>query len=284
MKYHQILTALTREPLLIMPASAASLFQLFSEHATLDSDQFRAAREGIGMCGETVDLAQMEIEDGIATIPVGGPIGAGLGKFEKGAGAVDVADISSELDAAEESDEVNGIILHFDSPGGMVSGIPELSDKIASINKPVWSFTEGTMASAAYWLASATDNIFATKSSDVGSIGVYLPWIDSTEALAMKGVSVKLFTSGKYKGMGFPGTQLTADQEALLQSRVMDIANSFYSQVKSTRGDVADETMQGQSFSGVQAVQCGLVDCTVQDMQEVRDLMGESKTFKAMAR
>jgi signal peptide peptidase SppA len=273
MKHHQILTALTREPLLITPATALSLLSLFEQHATLDSDAFRAAREGTGVCGEAVDLEQMEIVDGVAHIPISGPIGRGLGSFEKGAGAVDVSDITDDLEAAEEDEECTLIVLDFDSSGGMVSGTPELADRIAAVNKPIYAFTSGLIASAAYWLAAATEGIFATKSADIGSIGVYIPWADYTEAYKKEGVKIELFTSGKYKGMGFPGTKLSEDQRKLLQGRVVEIANMFYSHVQQNRPDVADESMQGQIFKAEQAVENGLIDGIVRDKAELIDLL-----------
>jgi ClpP class serine protease len=61
-----------------------------------------------------------QVINGVAIIPIGGPIGQGLGEFEKGAGAVDVDDVRAELDEAEEDEEVHTILLNFDTPGGMV--------------------------------------------------------------------------------------------------------------------------------------------------------------------
>jgi signal peptide peptidase SppA len=273
MKYHQIITLLTAEPLLIVPASAVSLLQLFRAHATLNAEEFRALREGTGPCGEKVELEQMEVVDGIAHIPVAGPIGRGLGKFEKGAGAVDVADVTNELNEAEASEEVRAILLDMDTPGGMVNGTPELADRIARVEKPIYAFTNGLIASAGYWLAAATDGIFATKSADIGSIGVYIPWADVTEALKKEGVKVELFTSGKFKGMGYPGTSLTEEQRDLVMGRVADIAGMFYEHVRMNRPDVQDEDMQGQTFKADKALERGLIDGVVSDKGEVVGLL-----------
>jgi signal peptide peptidase SppA len=269
MKYHQIISTLTSEPLLIAPASAIALLELFKQHSTLSAEEFRAQREGTGQCGEKVDLEQMIVEDGFAHIPIAGPIGKGLASFEKGAGGVDVADVTDELDQAEDNDEVRTIILHFDSPGGMVSGTPELADRIAGVEKPIYSFTDGLIASAAYWLAAATDGIFATKSADIGSIGVYIPWADFSELYKKEGIKIELFTSGKYKGMGFPGTSLSKDQRDLLKDRVVDIAQMFYAHVQHNRPDVQDEDMQGQTFKADQAAARGLIDQVVRDKDEM---------------
>lgn len=273
MKYHQIIATLTSEPLLVVPSTANALVELFRQHATLSANDFQALREGKGSCGEKVELEQMEIRDGIAYIPISGPIGRGLSAFEKGAGAVDVADISLEIEEAEGNDEVIGIIFVMDTPGGMVSGTPELADEIAAIEKPCYAYTEGMIASAGYWLAAATDGIFARKSADIGSIGVYLPWADVTEALKQKGVKVELFTSGKYKGMGFPGTSLSEEQRALLAGRVEEIAQMFYEHVRSTRPDVTEEEMQGQVFKADQASEKGLINGVVRGIEEVEQMI-----------
>jgi hypothetical protein len=78
MRLHEILRALTEEPLLITPAAHGSLLNLFKEHATLEAIDFRAKREGKDLCGEEVELEQMEVIDGVAHIPISGPIGGAV--------------------------------------------------------------------------------------------------------------------------------------------------------------------------------------------------------------
>lgn len=273
MKYHQIIAALTEEPLLITPAAHSSLLKLFEEHRVLPAAEFQAKREGVDYCGEAVELEQMEIIDGIAHIPIGGPIGKGLGKFEKGAGAVDVDDIEDDLDNAEEDGMVRGIILDFDSPGGMVSGVPELADRIAAVEKPIYCFSSGMICSAAYWLGCSADALFVTKSADIGAIGVYAPMADTSEAWKARGVKIEVFSSGKYKGLGVPGTSLTKDHREFMQARVMEIAQMFYDHVRENRPDSQLEDMQGQLFKGQAAQSRGLVDEVVRSKDDVVDLL-----------
>ena len=261
MRYAAIRHTLSSEPMLITPDYRNALLEILDQHVALTRAEFRAAREGSTRSGDAVDLDQMEIVDGIAWIPVGGPIGYRLGKFEKGAGAVDVADITTDIDEAESSDEVSALVLDMDTPGGMVSGIPELADRIRACDKPICAWSGGGMiASAGYWLASACDGVFVTKSADVGSIGVYAPFTDLSKMAEMQGIKVKVFSSGKYKGMGVPGTEMTLDQQNFMQARVMEIAAAFYNHVRAMRTDVQDEDMQGQIFKADSALARGLVD------------------------
>jgi len=95
MRLPKLLETLTRSPLLMTPGAAESCIALLQS-----SHEMRAAREGADYCGGAVDLEQMTIEDSLAIIPVKGPLGIGLDKFEKGAGATDYADIMADIEAA----------------------------------------------------------------------------------------------------------------------------------------------------------------------------------------
>lgn len=270
MRYQHIIEAVYHQPWLITPQGHAAVRALVESHLAESAMQFEAAkREGVGPCGENVELEQMEIIDGIAHIPVPGVIGQKLSGIEKGSGAVDVLDIEADIEEAEASEEVRSIFFDIDSPGGMVSGTPELADRILQIEKPNFAFTRGMIASAAYWLASATDGIFATKSADIGSIGVYLPWIDYTKALDQKGIKVELIKAGRLKGAGFPGVALSEEQRAHLQAGVDQIYEMFTNHVLMNRGEIDSESMQGQTFLAEAALERGLIDGIVSSKAEV---------------
>lgn len=278
MKLQQLIQQVYYEPSLITPDAHASIRQLLENRFGADAEpggRIRPlAREpGKDVCGNEIEVDQMEIIDGIAHIPIGGAIGQDLSPFDRGEGCVDVLDVMQELDQAEESAKVRGILLDIDSPGGMVLGTPELAERIEQVNKPVFAFSRGLMASAAYWIASAADGIFTTKSANVGSIGVYLPVVDYSKYFEEKGIKVELIKAGKFKGTGYPGTSLTEESRGHLQERVNSIYEMFKGQVRRMRGEVADEFMQGQLFMGEEAQHYGLVDAIVRNKDEVCRLM-----------
>lgn len=267
MKYPHLLRILKEEPLLITPAAHNSILLLLENRMAGNEPPQRETE----YCGDKVALDSMQVIDGIAHIPIGGAIGQKLGNYEKMSGAVDVSDVAKDIAWAEKSADVRGVIFDIDSPGGMVAGTPELADKIAAMEKPKYAFTNGQIASAAYWLAAATDGIFATRTADIGSIGVYIPWADQSERFKEAGVKVELIKSGKYKGMGFPGTSLSDEQKQLLQDRVDMIAEMFYEHVKSNRPGIKSDSMQGQTFMAQQAKNLGLID----------EIVGDLPTFRA---
>jgi signal peptide peptidase SppA len=273
MKLQHLLQQIYYEPSLITPDAHASIRQLI-ESRLQNSDASFAREPGQGICGEAVEVEEMEVIEGIAHIPVNGAIGQKLAPFERGDGAVDTIDIFDELDLAEDMDDVRGILLDIDSPGGMVTGTPELADRIARVRKPIYAFTNGMIASAAYWLASSTNGIFSTKSASIGSIGVYLPVFDTKDYYEQQGVKVELIKAGKLKGIGFPGTSLSEAGREHLQARVNSIYTMFTGHVRQQRGHtIHDDTMQGQTFMADEAETRGLIDGVVENKSEVLELL-----------
>jgi signal peptide peptidase SppA len=238
-----------REPLLIDPAKA-------KDHAVL-AEKF----------GFTDMLAQLfgvapkpyVTADGIGVIPVYGVIGKGLTPLEKMMGAVDINDLSDQVDAMAADPAVEKIAFQVSSPGGTVTGVEELANKIRNLGKPTMAYTDSEMASAAYWISSASDKVTASPSSSVGSIGVYMAIPDYSEAAKMAGIKMVVIKSGKYKGAGIEGTTLDEGQMANLQEGVDTIHAEFKEAVNMKRKMVKAEAMEGQTFSGKQAAAQGLV-------------------------
>jgi signal peptide peptidase SppA len=198
----------------------------------------------------------LTIEDGIGVIAIEGPI---LRKPDLIArvflGATSSEEIGEALREAATRPEIKAVFLNIDSPGGTVAGTPELAAAVASLNerKPVYAFSSGLMCSAAYWVASQARAIYATPSAQVGSIGVVQAVVDSSAAIDKAGIKVEVFSVGKYKAMGAPGTALTDDQRELIQSNLAEIAAEFHDAVLSRGRAIPAEAMEGQTFSGKQA-------------------------------
>jgi len=170
-------------------------------------------------------------------------------------GATDINQVADAVRQAADSKEVKSILLDIDSPGGTVNGTPELAQVVvdASKLKTIYAFSAGQMCSAAYWVASQCQAVYASPSARVGSIGVMLPFIDSTEKFRSQGLKVEVFAAGKFKGMGTPGVPLIEEQRALLQADVEEIAADFKEAVLARGRRIPDEAMEGQSFSARKA-------------------------------
>ena len=217
----------------------------------------------------------LTVENGIGTVSIEGPILRKPGLFARVLmGAVGSEEIGDALREAGERDDIRAVFLDIDSPGGTVAGTPELATAVASINerKPVYAFSSGLMCSAAYWIASQARAIYATPSAQVGSIGVVQAVIDDSAALASEGIKVEVFSVGKYKSIGAPGTPLTDDQRELIQSNLAEIAGEFHTAVLARGRSIPAEAMEGQTFSGRQAQRFNLAGMVPDRAEAMRRL------------
>ncbi|MBU0882244.1 MAG: S49 family peptidase [Gammaproteobacteria bacterium] len=114
------------------------------------------------------------MRDGIAVIPVTGPIMRYANMFTRISGATSTQELATDLQAALDDPKVKGIILNVDSPGGEANGINELGDMVyaARGKKPIKAYGGGTVASASYWIGSSADELVIDDTALLGSIGV----------------------------------------------------------------------------------------------------------------
>lgn len=253
-------------PLEIQPAADSSRphFSRFSGRRAQRVGPFRKAD------GTIDDRFYTEAKPGIAVIPIYGALAKNLSAWEEDCGGgTDLNPLQHAFAQAVAAPDIRAIVLDIDSPGGEVTNIPEFAATIAASPKPVIAFTDATMASAAYWLGAAASAVFATPSATVGSIGVYLAWLDESVRMEMEGIALQFFSAGEHKGIGLPGRTLTEKDRTLLQSRVDAIYADFTGFVRGRRGEVASDTMQGQTFTGTEAAQRNLVNTTVQSFDEL---------------
>jgi signal peptide peptidase SppA len=262
-----------REALLIDPAKA-------NDHRIL-AEKFGFTDMLAQLFGE-VPKAYIA-EDGTGVIPIAGVIGKGLSPLEKMTGAVDVNAIAEAIDEFSANPQVTRIAFQVASPGGTVTGVEELANKVRNISKPTMAYTDSEMASAAYWIASAADKVVASPSSTVGSIGVYMTIADMTEMAKAQGIKMVVIKSGKFKGAGIPGTSLSEEQVANLQQGVDEIHADFKASVLQTRKLVKAEDMEGQVFSGKQAAQRNLVTGLADSFSEAVAMWAENSVAPAPA-
>lgn len=247
----------TFSPMLIEPAKAkAYLDKVYA----LSPTDLKAGDDLEDMMEMLFGPKPMMVKSGdLAVIPVKGVIGSGLTELEKMMGATDVEDIQEMLEDAERDPGVEVIIFDFDSPGGTVTGVPEMAERIRECTKRTIGWTCKQSCSASMWLMSQCDEVYVSPSSMVGSIGVYIPFYDQKQAYANEGVTVDLIKSGWAKGAGFSGTSMTPEQRKLFQDDCDESHAWFQSDILKVRtyADVAD--MQGQCWTGKKAAEKNLV-------------------------
>jgi signal peptide peptidase SppA len=151
------------------------------------------------------------------------------------------------FDSAVENEKVGAIVIDIDSPGGSVYGVREMAEKIRSARgkKPVIASINGLGASAAYWLASAADEIVITPSGEVGSVGVIAVHEDISGLDAKYGLKYTFVTAGKYKAEGNEHEPLTDEAATALQGRVDDYYEMMVADIALGRGVSAEDVKSG---------------------------------------
>ena len=182
------------------------------------------------------------------------------------------ADASAEnivlaMRSALEDSGSQALVLVINSPGGSPVQAGIINDEIhrlkAIYKKPIYAVVEESCASAAYYIAAATDKIYVDKASIVGSIGVLMDGFGFTGLMDKMGVERRLMTAGENKGFLDPFSPQTEAQRKHAQSMLNQIHAQFIDAVKKGRGDRLKETPEmfsGLFWSGQQAVEMGLAD------------------------
>ena len=226
------------------------------------------------MLGLEAQPIELQVEDGVAIIPVKGPLAKGLAEWEKVFyGYTDVEDISFLFGQAVASADVRAIVLNFDSPGGSVQGIPEFAAKIRAARaiKPIVSYSEGLVCSAAYWLASQAHYLIGSTSSNWGSIGVYTVLYDTSKMYEAEGVRPVLVKAGKEKAIGLDGLPVTEDQVAVIAEGVQYVYGLFTEAVTGARPTtISPDVMQGNDYYAEIAKGHGLIDGVVTDIETAK--------------
>lgn len=174
--------------------------------------------------------------------------------------------VARSLALALADDEVESILLEFDSVGGEVYGVAELADKLFAARrvKPIIGAANSAASSGAYWLLSQCSEAWITPGGEVGGIGIAAQHSNMAGALSRQGVGMTLIAAGKYKTEGNPFGPLGTDALAHMQSRVDDYFAMFTRAVARGRGVLVDAVRcgmgQGRTVGATQAREQNMVD------------------------
>lgn len=194
--------------------------------------------------------------------------------------------LTNQLNAALDSDNIIGVVLNMDTPGGSPYGTESFSQAIDMATKPVVAYVDGRAASAGYWIASATAHIMLSSTiSRVGSIGTYATIRDYTEYYKEAGIKIwEVYASAStQKNEAVRNILEKGDTTVMRQREIDPINEAFMDQVKSARGSKLDlsanNVLAGAMYTGQEAINVGLADSigTLLDaVQKVEDLSHNS--------
>jgi signal peptide peptidase SppA len=200
----------------------------------------------------------------IAVIPIYGVVAHRT--FEASSGMTSAEWISALLRKAVADEEVTSILLDVSSPGGVVSGVPELAAQIlaARKDKTVVAICNSLMCSAAYWLGSQATEIVSTPSGYTGSVGVYCLYEDWSQYLENEGIKINAISAGDNKLEGAFWEPMTEETRAFIQGQVDTTYADFLAAVAkgrdSTVANVKKTYGQGRVFDAKEALARGMID------------------------
>ncbi|HZW93377.1 MAG TPA: signal peptide peptidase SppA [Candidatus Eremiobacteraceae bacterium] len=199
---------------------------------------------------------------------------AGFGGFGDRIGVVDLdgvilspQPVVGELKKLADDSSIKAIILHVNSPGGGVAASEEIYREVKRIReekkKNVVVSIETVGASGAYYIASASNKIYADQGSIVGSIGVIAQWVNYGDLLKWAKLKDVVIKTGEFKDTGDPARDLTPAEQAYMQSLIDNMFGQFVHAVSDGRGIKVDDVKaiaNGKVWTGEQALSMKLID------------------------
>jgi protease-4 len=199
-------------------------------------------------------------------------------KHDQDCGPEGMASMGARIKYLASDPQIAGIVLNIDSPGGTVDGTEAFANIVSSIQKPVISFVNGLAASAAIWIASQADEVFAsTELDEVGSVGVLLSFADFQPAYEKMGVKFHTLVSNLSPDKVKMYEDLRAGKyDDYKKERLDPIAERFQNVMREKRPNVKDEHLTGKVYHakdvmGVLVDRIGSLDDAVARAFELAD-------------
>lgn len=238
--YEHILTEFLSTPWAIMPEKMAAIQTVLKTRLS----GIRLSPEEINARIDAASSRTINTAGAVAVIPVYGVVSQRMNLFSAYSGGTSTELLTKQIREAAADDSIGAILLDVDSPGGSVYGVKEVAEEIykAREHKTIVAVANSLSASAAYWIASAAEEIVVTPSGETGSIGVITAHEDWSKFVGNPDASkalpdIEFITAGKYKAEGNRFEPLSKDAREFMQKRVDDYYEDFVGAVARNRGD-----------------------------------------------
>src|SRR6266699_2726141 len=186
--------------------------------------------------------------------------------------------VVGQLKKFADDSSIKAIILHINSPGGGVAASEEIYREVKRIRdekkKRIVASIETVGASGAYYVASATNKIYADKGSVVGSIGVIAEWVNYGELLHWAKLHAITLKAGEFKDTGNPTREMTPAEREYMQGLVDNMHTQFIQALVDGRHAKEDDIRaiaNGKVWTGEQAFSLKLVDQIADFEEAVKD-------------
>lgn len=173
--------------------------------------------------------------------------------------------LTREIAALRDDRDVKAVVVRIDSRGGSLRASEEIARELDLLRerKPVVISMGNVAASGGYHVATAGQYIYANATTMTGSIGVFMPKIDLSGLLEKVGVSVDILAIGDRATLRSWWKPYSDDERAATLAGLQASYDRFIERVAAARAmtpEAADAVARGRIWSGVRAIEVGLVD------------------------
>ena len=262
MKLLDVLTA----PWAILPDKLLEIQNIYATHLRGEKIDLKAVEAQLGKPLQN-EPKRYENQNGVGVIRVEGVLARRANLMMRISGGTSTEMMRAQFREAMSDREAESILFVIDSPGGTVDGTQEFAEEIyrARGKKPIKAVALGTVASAAYWIGAAADELYLASDTTVaGSIGVVATHVDVSSAEDRMGIKTTEITAGKYKRIASQYGPLSQEGRASMQEMVDGIYTAFVNDVAAFRKRSVDAVLEkmadGRIFLGSKAIEAGLAD------------------------
>lgn len=173
--------------------------------------------------------------------------------------------VAKQVEAAELNPNICGIVFVIDGPGGMVSHLDMAAAAVENCKKPTATVVTGIMASAHFWLGTASDRTFiASPLCEVGSVGIVCTHYSFREFFKMNGIDYReIYPDTADLKNKETRVLVENNDESLIKARAEKIHKIFAETVARNLGIEYDPKLplfRGEMFDGNEAVELGYID------------------------
>ena len=171
--------------------------------------------------------------------------------------------VIKQIEELDSNSDIKAIVLDISSPGGVMESSESIMLAVKRASKTVTAVIRNMGTSGAYLVTSGANRIFASRLSEVGSIGVTRDFLDTSEKDRRDGVVFYDFSSGPYKGTEKEHNAITEAQRKLIMEGVMKTHDIFVEYVAKNRNIPLEKVKllaTGRTYLGDDALKLGLID------------------------
>lgn len=203
----------------------------------------------------------------VGVVSIRGPLVPSAPWYARYTGITGYDEIRSALIAAANDPDIGAVLLDVNSGGGAVAGVTDVADLVGMIDakvKPVHTYSDGMIASAALWVGASARDLQIGKVTEAGSIGVLTVLKSMSRYYKEMGIDAEVLRSAEFKAMGHPLDPITDKAKAEIMDQLMQMDAMFNEHMADARGttvELATEKFgKGRVFIGQRAVEVGLAD------------------------